>query len=161
GFGPSGLPAHPQKGLAGLPTGSPGKDAGSVMDPAKVAAQVQHMTLPERIALPAVLANSWSQERALAEANDEPANKAQGAAASAHFESVTLVPTRDGSIEFSGRLREQKTITRAVMKAGPAKSALEGPVNVMQTAEVANEILNEMQRSRGGESIQEDASRYG
>jgi hypothetical protein len=160
GAGLTGLPNRPQMGPAGLPTGAPGKDTGRVMDPAKVAAQAQHMTLPERIALPALLANSWSQERALAEVNDEPANKSRGAAAPSHFESVALVPTRDGLLEFSSRLLEQKTVTRAVMKA-PAKSALDGAVNVTQTAEVANEILNEMQRARGGESIQEDVSRYG
>ncbi len=159
--GPPGRPGQPQRELAGLPTGMPGRDAGKVMDPAKVAAQAQHMSLPARIALPAVLANSWSQERTLAELNDAPGNKTRASAAPTHFEHVMLIPTRDGVIEFSSRMIEQKTIARAAMKAGPAKSALEGPVNVTQTAEVANEILNEMQRARGGETIEEDVSRYG
>jgi len=33
-------------------------------------------------------------------------------------------------------------------------------VNVTQSSEVANEILNDMQRSRGGDVVEEDASRY-
>src|SRR5689334_24827938 len=33
--------------------------------------------------------------------------------------------------------------------------------DALPISEVANEILNEMQRARGGESIQEDVSRYG
>ena len=148
----------PQK--AGLPTGMPGRDSGKVMDPGKVAAQAQHLSLPERIALPAVLANSWNQERALAELSDEPRGKGQRPAGPAHYERVELIPTKDGFVEFSTRLLEQKTIARAAMKAPTAKSVLEGPVNVTQTAEVANEILNDMQRERGGETIEEDVSRY-
>ena len=46
------------------------------------------------------------------------------------------------------------------MKAPPAKSALNGDLNVSQTAEVANETLNEMQRNRGGDTVEEDESRY-
>src|SRR4030095_1505451 len=37
---------------------------------------------------------------------------------------------------------------------------LDGNLNVTQTTEVANEILNDMQRSRGGDVVQEDESRY-
>src|ERR1017187_4450173 len=47
------------------------------------------------------------------------------------------------------------------MKGPPQKSALDsGNVNVTRTAEVANEILNEMQRDRGGDTVEEDQSRY-
>src|SRR5262249_30704454 len=49
---------------AGIPTGMPGKDAGKPLDPAKVAAQAQHMSLPARIALPATLSANLNQERA-------------------------------------------------------------------------------------------------
>jgi len=66
------------KDRAGLPTGTPGRDAGKVMDPAKGGPQqAQHMSLPARIALPAVLANSWSQERALAELDTASRAKTQ------------------------------------------------------------------------------------
>jgi len=130
----------------------PGRDAGKVMNPAKVAAQAQHLSLPARIALPAVLANSWSQERALTQLDDEPHTKAQTAVTSARVEQFTLVPTKDGYLEFSSRLVERKTIAHSTLSPAPAKSVLDGPVNVTQSAEVANEILNEMQRERGGES---------
>jgi len=116
--------------------------------------------LPERIALPAILANSWSQERALAEINDDQRPGSPASAAPSWLDLVTIIPTQNGFLEFSSRLLERKTIARAAMKAPPAKSALEGPVSVTQTAEVANEILNEMQRSRGGGVVEEDVSRY-
>src|SRR5205085_2059913 len=148
------------KNLAGLPTGTPGRDAGKVMDPAKVAAQAQHMSLPARIALPAVLANSWSQERALAELDTSSHPKTQSAVAPEKLEHVTVIPTRQGFLEFSSRLLEQKTITHSTMKAPAAKSVLYGPVNVTHSSEVANELLNDMQRARGGDVVEEDVSRY-
>jgi outer membrane protein assembly factor BamB len=47
------------------------------------------------------------------------------------------------------------------MKAPPKKSVLDsGNLNVTRTADVANEILNEMQRNRGGSTVEEDESRY-
>jgi hypothetical protein len=46
------------------------------------------------------------------------------------------------------------------MKAPPKKSALDGEVTASQSTEIANEILNEMQRSRGGDTVAEDESRY-
>ena len=112
------------------------------------------MSLPARIALPAVLANSWSQERALAELDTAARAKAQGVAAE-KVEHVTVIPTRQGFLEFSSRLLEEKTIMRSTMKAPAAKSVLDGPVNVTQSSEVANEILNEMQRSHGGDVVEE------
>ncbi len=48
---------------AGLPTGRPGADGGSALDPEKVAQQAQQLSLPARIALPAVLASAANQER--------------------------------------------------------------------------------------------------
>jgi len=146
---------------AGLPTGIPGRDAGKVMDPARVAAQAQNLSLPSRIALPAVLANSWSQERALAELDENPRPRSQTPATPPPTEHFTILPTKDGYIEFSCRLLEFKTIAHSTLKPAPAKSVLEGPVNVTQSGEVANEILNEMQRERGGGVVQEDVSRYG
>src|SRR5256885_10211271 len=61
-----------------LPTGMPGRDAGKAMDPAKVAEQAQRMSLPARIALPAVLANSWSQERTLDSLNERSEERRVG-----------------------------------------------------------------------------------
>ncbi len=145
---------------AGLPTGIPGRDAGKVMDPAKVAAQAQKLSLPNRIALPAILANSWSQERTLAELDDGSRTRNKIAPAVQPVEQFTLIPTKNGYIEFSARLIERKVISHSTISPRPAKSVLEGPVNVTQSTEVANEILNEMQRERGGGVIEEDVSRY-
>ena len=46
------------------------------------------------------------------------------------------------------------------MKPAPAKSVLDGNLTVSQTAELANEMLNEAQRARGGDVVREDESRY-
>jgi outer membrane protein assembly factor BamB len=46
------------------------------------------------------------------------------------------------------------------MKPAPAKSVLNGNLTADKTADLANEMLNEMQRSRGGEVVKEDESRY-
>lgn len=146
---------------AGLPTGMPGRDAGKPMDPAKVAEQAQHMSLPARIALPAVIGNSWSQERTLNELEGGQRPKAQTAsAAPAPVEHLTLIPSRDGLLEFSNQMLEEHIVRRSAMKPAAARSVLEGPVNVTQSGEVANEMLNEMQRERGGDVVEEDLSRY-
>ena len=63
-------------------------------------------------------------------------------------------------MQFSSTLLEEKLVTRSAMKAPPAKSALDGNANVAQTGEIANELLNEMQRNNGGDTVTEDESRY-
>jgi len=146
--------------LAGLPVGLPGRDAGRAMDPAKVARQAQHLSLPARIALPAVLANSRSQERALAEMSDSARRPAAAGGPATPARTVSLVPTKDGFIQVSTRLLERHVVTRAAMKAAPAKSVLNGVLGVGNTAQAANEILNDVQRERGGDVVQEDESRY-
>ena len=137
------------------------------MDPAKVAAQAQNLSLPGRLALPALLANSSEQERILAELKDQdqaasggqpPARQPKPAQNEAgHF---TLIPGQNGYVQFAVRLLESHIVTREAMKASPATSALNGGLNSSQTAAVANETLNEMQRNRGGDKISEDESLY-
>jgi outer membrane protein assembly factor BamB len=46
------------------------------------------------------------------------------------------------------------------MKPKPATSVLNENINITQPAELANEILNDLQRSRGGDVEIEDVSRY-
>ena len=47
------------------------------------------------------------------------------------------------------------------MRAKPRKSALDNPnLTISQTADVANDTLNEMQRNNGGDTVSEDDSRY-
>jgi hypothetical protein len=132
------------------------------MDPAKVTEQAQHLSYPARIALPAILAHNMNQERTLAAYDDrlpgEPAPSAAGAPAPA--DDTSLIPTKDGFILFSVKLLESRITERAAMKPAPAKSVLNGNLTVDKTAELANEMLNEAQRARGGEVVREDESRY-
>lgn len=55
---------------------------------------------------------------------------------------------------------EEKIVRHETMKAQPAKSVLEGDLNVTKTADVANEVFNEMARERTGGVRFEDESRY-
>jgi hypothetical protein len=63
-------------------------------------------------------------------------------------------------MQVSVRLLESRITYRSAMKAPPKKSALDGEVTASQSTEIANEILNEMQRSRGGDTVAENNSRY-
>jgi hypothetical protein len=157
--GASGGSAKKPVELAGLPMGRPGKDAGRPMDPAKVAEQAQHLSFPARVALPAVLAGTMNQERALAEMSDSGPGGA-GQDEEAPGGSVSLIPTQDGLLQFTVKLLEARRVERSAMKAAPGKSALDGEVSVGKSLEAASELLNEMQRSRGGDKVVEDLSRY-
>ncbi|HWX21449.1 MAG TPA: PQQ-binding-like beta-propeller repeat protein [Candidatus Binatia bacterium] len=143
--------------LAGLPMGMPGKDLGKPMDPAKVAEQAQHLSLPARLALPATLSANLSQERALTELDDTSRPQNGSGRASVR---LTLLPSKDGFVEVAVRLVESRMVQVSAMKAPPSKSVLNGNLTAGNTLEAANEILNEMQRSRGGDMVEEDQSRY-
>lgn len=144
----------------GLPT-VPGKDMGKPLDPSKVAEQASHLSLPAKIALPAMLANTVNQERTLKELDDENGVTQKPVApndpARDYF---VLIPTKDGFLQFASHLIEQKYVSRTAMKAPPKKSALENNASVANTGEIANEILNDMQRQYGGDTVTEDESRY-
>ncbi len=155
---------------AGLPV-QPGANAGRALDPGKVAEQAQSLPLPARIALPALLANSMHQERIMQEADDgsdDSRSRAwQNALGSRMFENpwiagvTSFIPSEYGSLQLGVRILQTNIVSRSAMKAPPAKSVLDsGNLNVTKTADVANEILNEMQRNRGGDTVEEDESRY-
>jgi hypothetical protein len=155
---------------AGLPL-QPGADAGKTLDPGKVAEQAQSLPLPARIALPALLANSMHQERIMQEADDsddDARSRAwQNGLGSRLFENpwtagvFSFIPSEYGSLQLGVRILQTNIVTRDAMKGPPAKSVLDsGNLNVTKTADVANEILNEMQRNRGGNTVSEDESRY-
>ena len=158
-----GAPA-PGKGnaaTAGLPLGMPGRDAGKTMDPQKVAEQAQNLSLPARIALPAILAHNLNQERTLAAYGDKPPPDTSAAAPGPQPVSTgSLIPTKDGFVQFTVKLLEARIVTREAMKAAPAKSVLDGNLTAGKSTELANEMLNEAQRARGGGVVREDASRY-
>ena len=145
--------------FAGLPTAS-GNDAGKPIDPAKVAAQAQRLSLPEKIALPAVLANNLNQQRAMNEMNDTGHAAVVNRGMQPEGSGFSLIPSKDGFVAVSVRLLEARIETRSAMKASTGKSVLDGDVTAGRSMELANDMLNESQRSNGGDLVQEDHSRY-
>jgi endogenous inhibitor of DNA gyrase (YacG/DUF329 family) len=128
----------------------------------KLAEQAQNLNLPGRIALPALLANASHEqqlEAALKDDSQHPrpqnSNLPQKVA-----ENFRLIPDQNSYMQVAVRLLEEHIVAREAMKAPPKKSALNGDLTVTKTAEVANEILNEMQRNNGGDKVSEDQSRY-
>ncbi len=156
-------PRPQQKGASGgrgLPT-VPGRDAGKPLDPAKVAEQASHLSVPARIALPAVLANTVNQERTLQELDDENGAPAKPVDPNdPERDYFVLIPTKDGFLQFASHLIEAKFVARVAMKSAPQKSALENNPSVANTADIANEMLNDMQRQNGGDKVLDDESRY-
>jgi hypothetical protein len=151
----------------GLPL-TPGTDSGGPMNPAEVGEQAQNLSLPGRLTLPALLANSSEQERIQAELKEDEGESNPGAHPTAHqtrqvqneTNSFTLIPSQYGYVEFAVRLLESHIVTHEAMKAPPKKSALNGNLTSSDTAAVANETLNEMQRNNGGDKVSEDESLY-
>ena len=144
---------------AGLP--DTGNANGKPLDPAKVEAQVAGLKLPARIALPALLANAGHEQQLEAALNDDPEHprpKNSGAAGT-DVDRFQLVAGPDGFAQLSTHLLEQHLVTHSAMKA-PGKSVINGDLNASKTTEAANEILNDMQRNRGGDTVTEDESRY-
>jgi outer membrane protein assembly factor BamB len=73
----------------------------------------------------------------------------------------SLIPTRDGFVQFASHMLEEHITTRSGMKpAAGEKSVLNGTLNASKGLDAANEILNDMQRDRGGDVLQEDESKY-
>ena len=142
--------------MAGLPT-TPGADAGKPMDPGKVAEQVSHMPLPAKYALPATLSANFNQERTMAEMKDGDDSDPLSAEPSTSF---SLIPTKDDFLQFAVKLKEARYVSHDAMKAPPKKSALDSGVMAADSMKVANEILNDMQRSRGGNMVRENVSLY-
>jgi hypothetical protein len=103
-----------------------------------------------------------NQERTLAAYDDRlPGEPAPSPASPPErADDTSLIPTQDGFILFSVKLLEARMTERAAMKPAPAKSVLNGNLTVDKTSELANEMLNEAQRARGGEVVRVDESRY-
>jgi len=158
--GPGEVKGKKSESPAGLPVGMPGRDLGRPMDPAKVAQQAQHMSLPARLALPATIANSMTQERSLAALNGGGRSTPSPALHPQDQLSRSLIPSKDGFIELSVTLLESRIVERSAMKPATGKSALDGNLTAGASMDAASEMLNEMQKSRGGDVVQEDLSRY-
>jgi len=98
-----------------------------------------------------------SQERALTEMDDTSRPQTGSSRPSV---SLTLLPSKDGFVEVAVRLVESRIVQVSAMKPPPAKSILNGNLTAGQSLDAASEILNEMQRMRGGDMVEEDQSRY-
>jgi hypothetical protein len=147
----------PAKQLAGLPT-VPGADMGKPMDPGKVAEQVSHLPLPAKYALPATLSSTYNQERALSEMKQD--GEGEDSLSNEPTTSFSLIPTKDDFLQFAVKLKEARFAQHDAMKAPPKKSALDSGITAADSMKVANEMLNEMQRSRGGNVVSENVSLY-
>src|SRR5437899_7567012 len=101
-----------------------------------------------------------SQERTLNELKDTGNRSAAGGSRLKPEEPYLLIPTKDGFVRFSTKLIEEKIVSRTAMKAAPSKSILDGNLTANQSLDAASELLNEMQRMRGGDTVEEDESRY-
>ena len=152
---------------AGLPN-NPADDSNRPLDPTKVARDAQNLPYAAKIALPATLSNARHQQEIMNEINeDEGRGQPQAAAAAAktrlddsRLSNRSFLNSKYGPIEWSSKVLEQKSVAHQAMKDKPARSALESNPSVTNTAAIANEILNDMQRDRGGGTVVEDVSRY-
>ena len=138
---------------------------GKPLDPNKVAAQAQNLNLPARIALPVLVANASHEQQLEAALRDSdgttPRPAHTPATSPGETDKVMLIPGQDGYVQFAVKLLQQNIVSREAMRAKPGKSALDSPnLTISQTADVANETLNEMQRNNGGDTVSEDDSRY-
>ena len=138
------------------------------LDPQKLAAAVSAASTPAKLAAPATISVAVQQQRALKEMEDMDDLDGDSRDFSGEFgltpevgnESKSLIPTADGFIQVTTKLLEWKMVEREAMKAPPKKPALEGNVSAGASLELANEMLNEMQREAGGSKVREDQSRY-
>lgn len=143
----------------GLPGNVPDSELRKPLDPAKVAQQAQNLSYAAKLALPATLANTINRERVL-DAMDDPDRRSGSEGMTTPGSHFTLVPAKDGFVQFSATLVEQRLVSRSAVKPASGKSALQGSVTAGKSLEIANEMLNEMQRERGHDVVQDDLSRY-
>jgi outer membrane protein assembly factor BamB len=130
------------------------------VDPAKIAADAQRLSYAGKIALPAVVANAMNQDRLMRELNAEEIENNLFSDDHLPSDGSTFISSHYGNYEFTIRMIEERLVARNAMKAPPKTSALNGNVNVTQTREIANELLNEMQRNAGNDKVIENLSRY-
>lgn len=131
------------------------------LDPEKIARRAQSLPLPGRIALPAILAGAMNQQRLDRELSDHrPVRATHQSQPRAAILQTIFIPDGGGYLQFSTELLESRIIARSAMKTPPPKSALESGPGLANTVEISNELLNEMQRTRGGDKVYENQSRY-
>jgi len=134
------------------------------LDPTRLAAQVQRLPIQGRLALPATISIQQGQNRIMEEIDEMDNGPARPVSEEPHkpdlSEHVTVLATESGPVEFSRQMIEERLVERSAMKAPPKRSALDGPVNINSTMEVANELLNEIRRTHGTDKVLENESLY-
>ena len=145
-------------------------DTDKQMDPAKVAQDAQNLPYAAKMALPATLSNTKHQNDLLQEMKDDddpasghtpPVGSSPAVRQAMDFLNHRgFVNSKYGYVEWSSKVLEQLGRTRKVLRDRPGRSALESNPSVTNQAAIANEILNDMQRDRGGDSVTDDVSRY-
>jgi hypothetical protein len=139
---------------------------GQPLDPNKVAAEAQGLTLPARLALPALIASA-QHEQALESAmrdQDPQHPHIRARPANAPAEDFQLVAGENSFVQFSRKLLEEKIITHSAMRpaaAATGKTILDsGNLSVGNEGDAVNQQLNETQRKNAGGTVEEDVSRY-
>lgn len=146
---------------AGLPTRAGGPDANKPLDPKKVEQQVQNMSYPEKLALSAKVASTMEQQRALNEIKKDEADPQNLSPDDLEMlYGRSFIQSKYGYVQWSQKLLEEKSISHTAMRAAPAKSVLDSNPTVGNSLKAANEMINQMQRDRGGDVEVEDVSRY-
>jgi hypothetical protein len=147
-------------GGAGLPTNPGGPDASKPLDPSKVAKQAQKLPYAAKVALPATLSSTMHQQQILNEIKSDEADPNHPLGGFENLFERSFVQSKYGYVEWSYKLLESKVVSHSAMKAPPARSALDNNPTAGNSLAVANEMLNQMQRDRGGDVVTEDVSRY-
>ena len=153
-------------GAGTAPSGGLFSKDGQPLDPNKVAAEAQGLTLPARIALPALISSAQHEqalEAAIRDDQDPQHSRVRARPANAAVEDFELVAGENSFVQFSRRLLEEKIVTHSAMKpaAAAGKSILDsGNLNVANEGDAINQQLNEMQRKNAGDTVEEDVSRY-
>ncbi|HTG45006.1 MAG TPA: PQQ-binding-like beta-propeller repeat protein [Verrucomicrobiae bacterium] len=140
------------------------KSGNKPLDPKEVAKQYQNLPLSTKLALPAVIAANANQQRLAAELRGESDVPLENvpflASRRDDVERTTVHRAAEGFAELSVKLLKQKSVEVKVMKAAPKKSVTDGELTTGNSMAAANELLNEMQRERFGDSVKEDISTY-
>ena len=161
---PTILARNNSPGGAGLePSTGPG--AARPLDPQKISQQAQNMTLPGRIALPALLAGAIHRQQVQSALNDDNSDRAARTPTKAPGEErdtnqFDLVIGKYDCVQLSSKLLEEKEIEHDAMKGPPKKRVADGDVSTGNETAAINETLNDMQRANGANIVKEDVSRY-
>ncbi len=149
------------KAAAGLPGRPDGKDADKPMDPLKVAQDAQSLPYAAKVALPATLGNTMHQQQLLREMkNDDPARDSASVADMLDQFGHNVIESKYGRVQWKTKMLQENMVSHSAMKAPPAKSVLDNNPTAGNSLAAANEMLNQMQRDRGGDTVTEDLSRY-